>query len=143
MRDDWLSPAWELADHRDVEVAVDRLVERLRDRRRRGEKKVRVSARPLLPECRPLADAEAVLLVHDRETEPLERDALFDERVRTDRDIDRPIGEPREYFAPPVAGDARGEKRMRRSAVREERGERPRVLLGEKLGRGHARGLRP
>ena len=103
---------------------------------------MRIGAGALLTERRALANAETMLLVDDREAEPLERDVLLDERVRADRDVDRTIGEPREYFAPPVAGDARRKERMRRPAVREERRERPGMLLGEQLGRCHERGLR-
>ena len=141
MRDDVLAPEGQFVDHRDIEVAVDGLVQRLRNRRRRSEKKVRVGARSLLAERRALANPEAVLLVDDRETEPLEGDVLLDERVRAHGDGDRSIGKPREDFAPPVAGHARGQERVRGASVREECGERPRVLLREELGRCHKRGL--
>src|SRR5258706_11008794 len=142
MRNDLLAPEGKLVDHRDVEVAVDRLIQRLRDRRRGREQEMRVGARAFLAEGGALANAEPMLLVDDRETEPFERDVLLYECVRADRDVDRAIGEPGEYLAPPVAGDARGEERMRGSSVREERRERPRVLLGEELRRRHQRGLR-
>lgn len=113
----------------------------MRDWRRRREKKVGVGARALLAECRALANAEPVLLVDDGETEPFERDVLLDERVRADGHRDRSIGEPGEYFAPPLAGDARGEERVRRPPVREKSFEGSGVLLGKELGRRHQRGL--
>src|SRR5205807_4100029 len=110
--DDLLSTGGELVDHGDVEVAVDRLIQRLRDRRCRGQQQVWIGAGALLAKCRALANAEAVLLVDDSETEPLERDVLLDERVRPDRDVDGAVGEPGENLSPAVAGDARREKRV-------------------------------
>ena len=83
-----------------------------------------VGAGPLLAECRSLANPEPMLFVDDRKSEPLERDVLLDQGVRADRDVDRPVGEPREDLASPVAGDAGCKERMRRAAVREERGGR-------------------
>src|SRR6266550_4802445 len=102
---------------------------------------MRVGARALLAERRALADAEAVLLVDDGKTKPFERDVLLDERVRADGHVDRSVGEPGEYFAPPLAGDTRGEERSRGSSIREENLEGSGVLLGEELGRRHERGL--
>ena len=42
----------------------------------------------LRPQPRPLADAEAVLLVHDDEAEIGEDDRVLDQRVRADEDMD-------------------------------------------------------
>ena len=42
----------------------------------------------LLPQCRPLLDAKAVLLIDDHEPQPAELDVALDQRVRADRDVD-------------------------------------------------------
>src|SRR5206468_12753719 len=86
LRADQLSARRHLVEDRDVEIAVDRLRQGLRDRRGRRQQQVRVDA--LLAERRALSHAESLLLFYDRKSEPLERDALLDERVRSDDDIE-------------------------------------------------------
>ena len=49
--------------------------------------------RPLLPQRGPLLDAEAVLLVDHDHAERTELDALLDERVGADEDVDRAVGQ--------------------------------------------------
>ena len=66
------------------EVAVDGQRERARDRRRRHVQDVR---RAPLGERLALLDAEAVLLVDDRDGEVGELDVALDQRVRADRDL--------------------------------------------------------
>ena len=70
----------------DVEVRVQHLAQRPRDRRGGHQQDVRRAAGRLGLERATLVDAEAVLLVHDREREVRERDRLLDERVGPDDD---------------------------------------------------------
>ena len=72
-----------LRDLADRQVAVDGERERARDRRRGHVQDVRRAA---LGERRALLDAEAVLLVDDRDGEVGELDLLLDQRVRADGD---------------------------------------------------------
>src|SRR5262249_28469800 len=75
---------WELVGRRGREVAVEREGERPRDRRRAHDEHVELRAGVGLPlERGALQHAEAMLLVDDREPEPVERDALLDEGVGT------------------------------------------------------------
>ena len=74
------------AQVRDVEVGVEHLAERPRDRRRGHQQDVRRPAAGLGLERVALADAEPVLLVDDDEAEVAERDGLLDQRVRADHD---------------------------------------------------------
>ena len=129
----------QLGKDREVQIAIDGLGQGARDRRRGREQEVRVD--PLLAERRALAHTEAVLLVHDREPELLERHAVHNERVRADDDVEGAVREPDEDLAPIGRADARREEPHGRPAVREERRERAEVLLGEELGRRHERGL--
>ena len=102
--DDRLAPGGPRADHRDVEVAVDRHGRRARDRRRRHDQDVgHRAAAGLVPQGGPLLDAEAVLLVDDDRAERGEVDALLDEGVGADGDVDLAGGQPGED-APPVGG---------------------------------------
>src|SRR5207302_4667578 len=78
---DLLPSGRHLVDQGDVEVAVDGLVQGLRDRRGGREKKVGVGAYSFLAEGRALTNAEAVLLVDDRQTQSPERDVFLDQRV--------------------------------------------------------------
>ena len=70
----------------DVEVGVEDLAERPRDRRRRHQQDVRGVTAGLGLELAALLDAEAVLLVDDDDAEGGELDPLLDERVRPDDD---------------------------------------------------------
>ena len=131
----------QLVQDRDVEVAIERSA-----RASAGSGVAVVSSRcgieALLAERRALAHAEAMLLVDDRETEPLERDGLLHQRVRPDDHLDLARRESGEDLLRARTGDARGEKRVPRPAACEQRRERPVVLLRQKLGRRHERGLR-
>ena len=82
----------------DGEVAVHRQRERPRDRRRGHVEHVRA---PALGERRALLDAEAVLLVDDRDREVGELDLALDQRVRADCDPDVARGD--ELVRLPVA----------------------------------------
>ena len=75
-------PGGQLVEHRDIQVAVERQRERARDRRGGHHQHVRVVA--LLAQGVALLHAEAVLLVHHRQPQPLKLDALLDQRVRAD-----------------------------------------------------------
>ena len=88
-RDDRLAPGGHLVQHRDVEIAVERQRQRARDRRRRHHQHVRADA--LLAQGVALLHAEAVLLVHHRQPQALERHALLDQRVRAHGDRRLPI----------------------------------------------------
>src|SRR2546427_2898494 len=92
-------------------------------------------------ERRALPNAETVLLINDRKTETLERDALLDQRVRADDDLELARREAREDLLTGRAGDARGEQRVTR-AIGEEDRERTMMLLRQQLSRRHERRLR-
>ena len=72
---------------------------------------------PLLAEHRPLANAEAVLLVHDNEREVLEVHALLYEGVRPDDDV-RLAGRYRSSAARLLGRAQRARERARRSPGR-------------------------
>ena len=78
----------QLAQHGHVEVAVGGQRERARDRRRGHVQHVRREpGRRLAVQRAALVDAEAVLLVDDRDREPVELDRLLDQRVRADQQL--------------------------------------------------------
>ncbi len=70
----------------DVEVGVEDLAERPRDRRRRHQQDVRGVTAGLRLELAALLDAEAVLLVDDDDAEGVELDPLLDQGVGPDDD---------------------------------------------------------
>src|SRR5439155_15317050 len=76
--DDRLARGGRLRDLRDRQVAIERQRERARDRGRGHVKNVRRAA---FGERAALLDAEAVLLVDDRDAELAEVDAFLDQRV--------------------------------------------------------------
>ncbi len=80
---DWRAPGREFIDDREIEVGVDGLRERARNRRRRHVQRVRSHTFRAQP--RALLDAEAMLLVDDHEAEPREIHAVGQERMRADR----------------------------------------------------------
>src|SRR6266566_5186613 len=92
-------------------------------------------------ERRTLPNAETVLLINDRKTETLERDALLDQRVRADDDLELARCEVGEDLLAGRAGDARGEQRVTRT-TREKNRERTMMLLRQQLRRRHERRLR-
>src|SRR5256885_605544 len=115
--------------------------------------------RALPRDRRALPPPEAMLLVDDRQAEPLERDGLLDERVRADDHLELARRERVDDRASSRAGHARGEEGGpggRRAARRfapggpcsrgpprafEELRERAVVLLREQLRGRHERGL--
>ena len=70
---------------RDIQFTVIGQRQRARDRSRRHQQGVGPQA--LRPQCRPLRDAEAVLLVDDDQAELVERDRLLHQRVRADDQV--------------------------------------------------------
>ena len=70
----------------DVQVGVQHLAERPRDRGRGHQQDVRRAAAGLRLERAALVDTEAVLLVDDDQAEIGERDGVLDERVGADHD---------------------------------------------------------
>ena len=116
---DRLAAHGQLVDHRNVEVAIDRLAQGLRDRRRGREQEVRIGPAALFAERRTLSHPEAVLLVDDGEREALERNVFFDERMRPDNDVERALGEPGQDRPARVTGHTRGEERVGGSAISE------------------------
>ena len=80
-------------------------------------------------QCRTLLDPEPVLLVHDRDPEVAEVDALLDQRVRPDDDL-RGLD---------VVLDGTGQQRDRNAELRADRVDGQEVLLGKCLGRRHQR----
>ncbi len=142
VRRDRLAAARQLAQRRDVEVAVAQQRHRARDRRGGHVQDVRHEpALSLGIERGALAHAEAVLLVDDDDGQAVELDIGLDERVRAD--------DERQLAGRQLAervGAARGARRPRqqRRAHRlagHERLQRGEVLLGERLGGGHEDGL--
>ena len=102
----------------------------------------RALARALGVERRALAHAEAVLLVDDADGEPRELDVGLDQGVGADdQRRARPVASrssvSRRRAGGRRAGQQRERDRPRRRAALEGRG----VLLGERLGRRHQRGL--
>ena len=87
LRGDRLAAGGLLIEHRHVHVAEIGERQGARDRGRGHHQNVDGLA--LGAERQALVDAEAVLLVDDRDAEILERDALLKQRVGADRDLDR------------------------------------------------------
>src|SRR5262249_41505089 len=81
-----LASGRQLVNYRAVEVAVDGQGERPRDGRGGHHEQVRPVA--LRAEDGALLDTEAVLLVDDRQPEVGELDALLDQGVRADQEVD-------------------------------------------------------
>ena len=66
---------------------------------------------PLGAQRRALHDAEAVLLVDDREPELAERDRILDERMRADDEVERSAGELGLHLAPLLRRRRAGQQR--------------------------------
>ena len=77
-----LPPRRQVANHRDVEVAVRRQRQRARNRRRRHDEDV--GKPPLAAQAGALTDAEAMLLVDDHEPETIEERRILEHGVRAD-----------------------------------------------------------
>jgi hypothetical protein len=128
----------QLAQGRDVEVAVAHERHRPRDRGRRHVQDVRHEAVARLGvQGGALAHAEAVLLVDDDDREAVEAHVLLDERVGPDDERQLAAGELVQGVA---AAGLRGRARQQRDPhglARQQTLERREVLLGEHLGRRH------
>ena len=120
---------------RDVEVRVQHLAERARDRRRRHQQDVRRAARRLRLERAALLHAEPVLLVDDGQREVGERHLLLEQRVRPDHDRRLPRRDRLGRVPPALAGQRAGQQRDRQAEVLEQRGQRRVVLAGEEVRR--------
>ena len=102
-------------------------------------------ARPagaLASSVRALADPEAVLLVDDDDRQAVEDDVGLDQRVRADDERQLAGRELAQHVRPPRGRRRAGEQRRTHRLARKQRLERGEVLLGERLGRCHERGLR-
>ena len=109
-------------------IAVHRERERPRDRRRRHVQHVwRASLRERLA----LLDAEAVLLVDDRDSEIAQLDAFLNQRVRADHDVG-----VHGSGARLLRGGAR-QQRARDAELGAQAFDGEEVLLGQRLGRCH------
>ena len=135
------APRRRRAQVRDVEVGVEDLAERPRDRRRGHQQDVRRASAGLGLERVPLADPEAVLLVDDDEAEVAERHGVLDQRVRPHDDRRLPGADVVERLRPWLGLERAGQQRHADPEVREQRPERLEVLAGEEVGRGEQRAL--
>ena len=120
LRDDRRAPRRQLPQLGLVEVAVDEHRRGPRDRGRGHDEDVGFV--PLPPEQVALLDTEAVLLVDDGEAEARELDALVDERVRADHDVDGPVAQTVGDAAPvcgagPVREQLDARRDVRRAAM--------------------------
>ena len=79
-------------DQAELAHARERQLQRPRDRRRGQGQHVDVRAQRLQPLL--VGDAEMLLLVDDEQPEVAEPDALGEQRVGADHDLDRAVGEP-------------------------------------------------
>ena len=131
-RDDRLAVGGRLRDLGHSEVAVDRERERARDRRRGHVQDVWTSS---FGECAPLLDAEPMLFVDDGDGEVPQFHALLDQRMRTDDDVG---GLRVRAFT--LRRCAR-QQCARDTELATDLLDRQKVLLCERLGRGHQRAL--
>jgi hypothetical protein len=100
----------------------------------------RHAGRRLALERGALPDAEAVLLVHHRQRQVAELDAVLDQRVRAHHQRELAGLEPAQDLAP--AGGGRGACEQRDGHVAAQQAvEGDQVLLGQRLGWRHERGL--
>ena len=83
-RADRLSPRRFFVQHRDIHVAMRRQRQAARDRRRGHHQ--HIDRRALGPQLHPLRHAEAVLFVHHRQPQVLERHILLKDRMGADQD---------------------------------------------------------
>ena len=77
----------QLVEDADIEIAVKRERQGARNGRGRHHQHVRFRLIGLLHHLEALQDAEAVLLVHHHQPQPVELDLFFDERVRADHQL--------------------------------------------------------
>ncbi len=127
-------------DRRDIEIRIESHRERARDRRGAHHQLVRLAHR-LAAKLQPLRDAEAVLLVDDREAQPGQEDLVLEQRVRADREHRVAAGDGRERLLARLGRQPAGEPcDLHGQAGKPER-ELAVVLLGENFGRRHERDL--
>ncbi len=102
---------------------------------------MRLRSRHPALELAPLADTEAVLLIDNGQTEAGDRDALLDDGVGTDQDVDVAVRERGQDLAALGGAGAASEQGHRGPVLSVERGVQATevvvVLLGEDLGRRH------
>ena len=128
---------------RHVEIRVEQLAERPRDRRRGHQQDVgRLPARLRL-ELMALLHAEAVLLVDDDQTEIGELDRLLDQGVCPDHDPRLPRADLLERVPPAVRREGPGQQRHRYADPVEQPGDRPEMLAGKQVRRSEQRALAP
>ena len=96
---------------------------------------------PFAPQARALQDAEAVLLVDDDQTELLEPDVAFDQRVRADDEVNRAGFDLGQLLAPRGRGRRAGQQRDAEPRRLQQPRDVEEVLLGQDFGRRHERDL--
>ena len=131
-------PGRHLPELGDVEIAVQPEGQRAGNRRRRHVQGVRAVR---LGELGALLDAEAVLLVHDRDEEPVELDPVLEQGVRPDRDGSVAGRQALQPGAALRSGDVSGHELDRQPDRLEQRTKGRGVLLGQRLGGSHHRAL--
>ena len=136
---DRLAAGRQLVQHGHVKVAVQDERERARDGGGGHDEHMRRFA--LGRERGALRHAEAVLLVRHDRAQPVEGDALLDERVRADHDLRRAGLDRGERRALLRRGHRAGEQGAGDAQLFQQGGEGLRVLGGEDLGRRHEGGL--
>ena len=93
------------------------------------------------PQRQALGDAEAMLLVDDREAQPREPHLLLDQRVRADDEAGFARRDLGEHLVALLALAAAGEPGDRDAERRQPADQLLQVLLGQDLGRRHQRAL--
>ncbi len=104
-----LAPRRQGVDRTHLAVPKRRQREGARDRRRAHHE--HVGGGPARQEPLTLLDAELVLLVDDRESEVGPREIVGEERVRSDHQVERAVGERRRKLAPRGRGHRSGRER--------------------------------
>src|SRR5215208_1297609 len=132
---DRLPSRWQFVYQGDLEIAVEREGEGPRYRGGRHDEGIRGG--PFLAEHRPLADAEAVLLVHNDEREVVEIYAFLYEGVRPDDDVGLAGCYLLQGLTPLRHALRAGEQNDVDGQLGQGRRDREVVLPGENLGRGH------
>ena len=125
-----------------VEVGVQHLPERPRDRCRGHEQHVRADvATRFRLELTALLDAESMLLVDDREPQARECDRLAQQRVRADDHRCLPRGDEVVRVRPVAGVERSGEQQHAHAGALEQRPDRVAVLPREQIGRCQQRTL--
>ena len=119
-----------------VQVGIEHLADRARDRRRGHEQDVGGPAPRLRLERTPLLHAESMLLIHHDQAEASIGDPLREQGVGPHDHLGPPVGKRLQHAPRLRAGERAGEKLHRDSERPEEVVERCRVLPGQEVGRG-------